>query len=316
MIEAHTIENKYLRVKTLTMGATLFEVYHKRKKINLILNLDKVSSYKNNKNYLGSTCGRFANRIKSAKFKIKNTLYKLSNNEGKNILHGGRKGFDSKLWTIKESSKKSITYQYISKDGEEGFPGELTSFCKFSLQDNYLNVSIKAKSAKTTHVNIVNHAYWNLEKIKKNIFGHSLYINSDYYTEMDNDNIPTGKKVSVNNSPYDFRKISNIGDKIKEKGSPFDENYIVRKQSRLIAKLISPKSQIRLTIFSNQPAVQFYTGQYLRFISTSKKLKAYQGMCLETQRFPNSPNNKKFPSSLLKPKETYLHNMKFQISDI
>jgi aldose 1-epimerase len=165
-------------------------------------------------------------------------------------------------------------------------------------------------------VNIVNHAYWNLEKIKKDIFGHGLHINSDYYTQMDKDNIPTGKKVSVNNTTYDFRKISNIGEKIKEKGSPYDENFIVRKQSRLIAKLISPKSRIQLTIFSNHPAVQFYTGQYLRFISTSKKLKPHQGMCLETQCFPNSPNNKKFPSSLLMPKETYLHNMKFRISDI
>ena len=316
MIKSHTIENKFLRVKTLNMGATLYEVYHKKKKINLILNLDKISSYQNNKNYLGSTCGRFANRIKNAQFKIKNTTYKLSKNEGKNILHGGDKGFDSKIWTIKKSSSNTIEYQYISQDGEEGFPGELISFCKFSLQDNCLNISIKAKSSKTTHVNIVNHAYWNLEKIKKDIFGHSLYINSDYYTEMDKDNIPTGKKISVNNSTYDFRKTANIGDKIIEKGSPYDENYIIRKQSRLIAKLTSPKSKIQLTVFSNQPAVQFYSGQYLKFLSKSKVLKAHQGMCLETQCFPNSPNNKKFPSSLLKPKETYLHNMKFKISDI
>lgn len=115
---------------------------------------------------------------------------------------------------------------------------------------------------------------------------------------------------------FDFRKTANIGDKIIEKGSPYDENYIIRKQSRLIAKLTSPKSKIQLTVFSNQPAVQFYSGQYLKFLSKSKVLKAHQGMCLETQCFPNSPNNKKFPSSLLKPKETYLHNMKFKISDI
>ena len=131
MIKSHTIENKFLRVKTLNMGATLYEVYHKKKKINLILNLDKISSYQNNKNYLGSTCGRFANRIKNAQFKIKNTTYKLSKNEGKNILHGGVKGFDSKIWTIKKSSSNTIEYQYISQDGEEGFPGELISFCQF-----------------------------------------------------------------------------------------------------------------------------------------------------------------------------------------
>ena len=315
MIKTYTLENKFLRIKTLNIGATLFEVFHKRKKINLVLNLDKISSYKNNKNYLGSTCGRFANRIKNAQFKIKNTTYKLSKNEGKNILHGGKKGFDSKIWTIIDSSKKHVTYQYISRDGEEGFPGELISICKFSLKDNCLNISIKARSSKMTHVNIVNHAYWNLEKIKKDIFGHHLYINADYYTEMDKDNIPTGKKVKVDKSLYDFRKMSNIGDKIKEKGSPYDENYIVRKKSTLMAKLISPKSQIQLTVFSNQPAVQFYSGQYLKYFSKNKRLKAHQGMCLETQCFPDSPNNKKFPSSLLKPEETYLHNMRFKISD-
>tara|TARA_B100001109_G_C18818149_1_gene453106 strand:- start:267 stop:1217 length:951 start_codon:yes stop_codon:yes gene_type:complete len=316
MIKSYTLENKYLRIKTLNLGATLFEVFHKKKKINLILNLDKISSYKKNKNYLGSTCGRYANRIKNAQFKIKNKKYKLTKNAGRNILHGGKKGFDSKIWLLKDLSKNHITYKYISPDGEEGFPGELTSFCKFFLKDNCLNISIQAISSNITHVNIVNHAYWNLDKIKKNIFGHKLFINSDFFLENDKDNIPTGKKVSVKNTQFDFRNLTNIGDKIKKKGSGFDENFIVRNNSNLIAKLISQKTNIQLSVYSNQPGVQFYTGQNLRYFSKNKKLYPYQGMCLETQKFPNSPNNIKFPSSLLKARQTYRHNMKFKISDI
>tara|TARA_B100000965_G_scaffold206951_1_gene172926 strand:- start:405 stop:1355 length:951 start_codon:yes stop_codon:yes gene_type:complete len=316
MIRSHTLENKFLRIRTLNLGATLFEVFHKKKKINLILNLDKISSYKKNENYLGSTCGRYANRIKNAQFKIKNTTYKLSKNEGKNILHGGKNGFDSKIWSLKDLSNNHITYKYISPDGEEGFPGELTSFCTFMLKDNCLNISITAISSKTTHVNIVNHAYWNLDKIKKNVFGHDLCINSDYYLENDKKSIPTGKKVNVRKTKFDFRKMANIGDKIEKKGSGFNNNYIVRKNNNLIARLISQKSKIKLSIFSNQPGVQFYTGQNLRYSSKYKKICPYQGLCLETQKFPNSPNNKKFPSTLLKPRQTYRHNIKFKISDI
>ena len=316
MIKSHTLENNYLRIKTLNLGATLIEVFHKPKKINLILNLEKVSSYKNNKNYLGSTCGRYANRIKNAQFKINNKKYKLSKNENNNILHGGKHGFDSKIWELSNSSNQHITYKYISADGEEGFPGELTTFCKFHLIKNNLHISIKAKSTKSTHVNIVNHAYWNLDKIKKNIFRHNLLINSDYFLENDKENIPTGKKMSVKNTYFDFRNISNIGDKIEKKGSGFDENFVIRSNTNLIAKLISPKSKIQLSIFSNQPGVQFYTGQHLNYSSKYKKLKAYQGLCLETQNFPNSPNNKKFPSSLIQTSKNYIHNIKFKIKDI
>ena len=169
MIKSHIIENEFLRIKTINFGATLFEVFYKPKKTNLILNLDKIQSYKKNKNYLGSICGRFANRIENAKFKIHNKNYNLVKNEGKNMLHGGRQGFDSKFWQIKSFSKEHITYQYISIDGEQGFPGELKTTCKYSIQGNKLFLTIKANSSKPTHVNLVNHAYWNLEKNKKTI---------------------------------------------------------------------------------------------------------------------------------------------------
>ena len=191
MIKSQTIENKFLRVKTLNIGATLFEVFYKKKKINLILNLGNISSYKNNKNYLGATCGRYANRIKKAQFQIKGVKYKLTKNEGKNILHGGKKGFDSKIWQVKSFSKSHISYYCISPDKDQGFPGELYSSCDYSITNSTLKINISAQTSKTTHVNLVNHAYWNLDKIKKDIFDHHVQINSNQYLENDSENIPT-----------------------------------------------------------------------------------------------------------------------------
>jgi aldose 1-epimerase len=300
-------------VKTLNIGATLFEVFHKKKKINLILNLGKISSYNKNKNYLGATCGRYANRIKNAQFKIKGVNYKLSKNEGKNILHGGKKGFDSKIWHIKNSSKSHITYYYISPDKEEGFPGELYTTCSYSLDKYTLKINMNARTSYTTHVNLVNHAYWNLEKIKKNIFNHCVRINANNYLENDKENIPTGKIIKVDGTHFDFRKLRRIGESISNKTNGFDENFIIKNNSRFVAKIYSPKSKIELKIFSNQPGVQFYTGQHLRYVNQNKRINKYQGMCFETQGFPNAPNNIKFPSTLLNPSQTYKHNIRFVI---
>tara|TARA_Y100001934_G_C12331185_1_gene765169 strand:+ start:102 stop:1055 length:954 start_codon:yes stop_codon:yes gene_type:complete len=316
MIKSHIIENKFLRVKTLNIGATLFEVFYKKKKINLILNLGNISSYINNKNYLGATCGRYANRIKKAQFKIKGVKYKLTRNEGKNILHGGKKGFDSKIWHVKSFSKSHIKYYCISPDKDQGFPGELYSTCNYSIINSTLKINISAQTSKATHVNLVNHAYWNLDKIKKNIFDHYVQINSNHYLENDHENIPTGRVMSVQGTRFDFKKSRRIRDKFTNKFKGFDENFILKKNSRLVAKIKSPKSNISLKIFSNQPGVQFYTGQHLKYSTNRIKIKKYQGMCFETQGFPNAPNNRNFPSTLLNPSQTYKHQMKFEIGEI
>ena len=149
-----------------------------------------------------------------------------------------------------------------------------------------------------------------------NIFDHYLMINADYYLENNKKNIPTGKKINVKDTFYDFRELKNIGETIKRKKSGFDENFVIRSNSNLVAKLLCPNNRIQLLVFSNQPGVQFYTGQYLKFRSKNKIIKKYQGLCLETQFFPNSPNIKKFPSTLLLPGKKYRHYMKFVIDDI
>ena len=164
-------------------------------------------------------------------------------------------------------------------------------------------------------MNLVNHAYWNLEKNKKTIFDHYLMLNSDYYLENNKNNIPTGKLINVEGTYYDFRKFERIGDFIQKKGSGFDENFIIRSKSKLVARLLSKKNKIELSLYSNQPGVQFYTGQHLKYHSKNKIIKKYQGLCLETQFYPNSPNNKKFPSTLITPNNTYNHNMRFVIKE-
>ena len=314
MIKSHTLENKYLRIKTLNIGASLFEVFDKKKKINLILNL---GSYKNylykNKHYLGSTCGRYANRIRNAYFIIKEKKYLLNHNEGKNILHGGKKGFSHQIWSVAERSYSGISYRYDSKHLEEGFPGNVSVICKYQIKDNFLNIKFTATTDQNTHINLVNHAYWNLNYDKSTIHNHDLLINSKKYLKNDKYNIPDGKKINTKDSPYDFQKMTNIGDKLKIVKKGFDENFIINQKSKFVAKLYSPSSKIFLTFKSNQPGLQLYTGQHLSFKDKRKTLTPYNGICLETQAFPNSPNNSAFPSTLLRPGSKYVHNISVKI---
>ena len=314
MIKSHTLENQYLKIKTINIGASLYEVIDKRKKINLILNLGNYKNYLNNKSYLGATCGRYANRIKNAQFKINAKTYKLSNNEGRNILHGGYEGFDSKVWEIKRQTSNSITYEYLSPHLEEGFPGNVKVQCKYQINKNSFKIIFSAQSDQKSHINLVNHAYWNLNKSKNNIFDHFLLINANSYLKNDSFNIPTGEYKKVNKTPYDFRQFRHIGQQIELNHGPFDENFVLNKKQKFAACLWSPHSDILLSIRTNQPGIQFYSGQHLRNKSSKKTLSPFQGLCLETQAFPNSPNNKKFPSTLVSPEKKYLHEMNFLIT--
>jgi len=167
MIKSSIIENQYLRIKTINLGATLVEVYDKKKKTNLILNLGALSNYKNNNSYIGSTCGRFANRIKNAQFKIGSKTFKLSKNDGRHLLHGGKVGFDSLYWSIIKKTKQLITYVLYSKDGDQGFPGNLKVVCNYRLKKNVLTIELTGVTDQSTHINLVNHTYWNLD-LKKN----------------------------------------------------------------------------------------------------------------------------------------------------
>ena len=310
-IKSSIIRNKYLKIKTLNIGACLYEVCFNKN--NLILNLGSLKNYKKKHPYVGVTCGRYANRISKGKFFIKRKKYKLAKNENLNSIHGGYKGFDKIIWDVYFYSKERIVYCLKSKHLDQGFPGNLIIFCEYKLKKNQLLLSYSFKSDKYTHVNITNHSYWNFSKRKNiKIFNHDLMINANYYLPTNNQNIPYGYKKKVSNNRYDFRKLSNIGNKTTFGVMSYDINYIINKnKKKFVACLLNNNSKIKMTIFSNQPGLQFYTGHKLNFKSKQRKLSSFQGLCLETQHFPNSPNQKNFPSTLALPNKKYKLFTKF-----
>mgnify|MGYP002701123792 FL=1 len=319
-VESSIIQNKFLRVQTLNYGASLFEVFHKDKKINLILNLGSKKNYRYKHASVGSTCGRYAGRISNSKFRIAKKQYILNSNEGNNTLHGGKVGFSKLPWIKLKQTKDQIVYQIHSVDNDQGFPGNLIVNCTYQLKKKFLIIKYEYKSNKKTHVNLTNHSYWNLEKIKKNmIYNHELKLNSNKYLQIDKDLIPTGKTKSIKNSIYDFLKFQNLGKKLnffknkkidlKHKG--FDTTYIVKKNSRnFVGSLKNKNSNIQVNFFSNLPGVQLYSAQNLNY---KKKLFPYQGICLETQYFPDTPNKKNFPSTLIKANKRYTCFTKIKI---
>ena len=319
-VESSIIQNKFLRVQTLNYGASLFEVFHKDKKINLILNLGSKKNYRYKHASVGSTCGRYAGRISNSKFRIAKKQYILNSNEGNNTLHGGKVGFSKLPWIKLKQTKDQIVYQIHSVDNDQGFPGNLIVNCTYQLKNKFLIIKYEYKSNKKTHVNLTNHSYWNLEKIKKNmIYNHELRLNSNKYLQIDKDLIPTGKTKRVKNSIYDFLKFQNLGKKLnffknkkidlKHKG--FDTTYIVKKNSRnFVGSLKNKNSNIQVNFFSNLPGVQLYSAQNLNY---KKKLFPYHGICLETQYFPDTPNKKNFPSTLIKANKRYTCFTKIKI---
>ena len=313
-IKSSIIENKYLKIRTLNIGASLYEVIFNKN--NLILNLGSIKNYKNKHQFVGSTCGRYANRISKGQFVIKGKKYKLITNEYSNTIHGGNRGFDKILWKVYYHSKKKIVYSLKSKHLDQGFPGNLNVFCEYKLKKNELILSYYFDSDKYTHVNLTNHSYWNFNRRKKiKIFNHDLKINSNYYLPANKQNIPIGYKKKVFNNNYDFRKFSNLGYKTSYGIKHFDINYITgNKKKHFVACLINNISKIKMKIYSNQPGLQLYTGHKLNYKSKQKKLSSFQGLCLETQHFPNSPNQRNFPSTLVLPKKKYklFTNYKFE----
>ena len=325
-IQSSVIENKHLRVKTINLGATLFEVFHKEKKTNLILNLGSINSYKYKNLYVGATCGRFAGRIAGSKFQINKKIFNLNKNEGTNILHGGKKGFDKFFWNKINQTKNKIIYHLKSNHLNQGFPGNLDIKCVYELENKSLNIKYEYISDQFTHVNLTNHSYWNLNYRKDdNIFNHDLKINSDKYLEVDKKLIPTGKLKKTKKTINDFNYYNNLGKKIKLitgnnikkisntiNQSGFDLTFCINKNYKnFIASLKNDYSKIKLDIYSDLPGVQLYTSQSLKY---KKRLFPYQGICLETQYYPDSPNRKNFPSTLIKPNKLYKHFTKIKVS--
>jgi aldose 1-epimerase len=309
-----------VKARIMNYGATLVSLETPDKNGNIadiILGFDNLDGYLKDHPYFGVIVGRYANRIGGAKFTLSGVEYKLAANNGANHLHGGIKGFDKVVWKVEDATAKddtaSVKMSYLSKDGEEGYPGNLNCSVTYTLtKDNDLKIDYEAKTDKTTVINMTNHAYWNLAgQGNSDILGHELMINADKYTPVDEGLIPTGEIKSVKDSPMDFTKPMTIGSRIDKVTGGYDHNYVLNSgggKLELAAKVYEPTSGRVMEVYTVEPGIQFYSGNFLDGSITGKSGKVYKkhyGFCLETQHFPDSPNKPEFPSVVLKPGEKY-----------
>lgn len=295
----------------------------KGNKSSIVVGFDSLAPYLQSPPYFGSLVGRYGNRIAKAKFSIDGKSYQLAANNGKNSLHGGLKGFDKVVWdgSIPDTSSASLLLHYTSADGEEGFPGKLDVTVKYTLtDDNELVIDYSATTDKPTPVNLTNHSYFNLTgDVNNTILDHVLMIDADNYTPVDGDLIPTGKIVPVANTPFDFTKGFRIGARIDSVPGGYDHNFVLNKKDtslKLVAALADSLSGRQLEVYTTEPGLQFYTGNFLDGKFTNhdgKPVKKNTALCLETQHFPDSPNQPSFPSTILKPGEKYHTVTKYKV---
>ncbi len=337
-VEAVTLTNgKGMMARVISYGATLqaVEVPDRKGQVaDVALGYPDISGYLDRPNYFGVSVGRYANRIALGRFTLDGKQYQLATNNTVNALHGGVQGFDKHLWKIldvQSGPTAHVTFGYVSPDGEEGYPGTLTVTATYSLDEsNNLTVEYKATTDKPTIVNLTNHALWNMagEASGVTVDGHLLTIPADSYNPVDAGWIPTGEFKPVAGTPFDFRKPTLIGARIRDSRDPqiaigrgYDHNYVLARTvsatPRLHARLEDPASGRVLTITSNQPGVQVYTGNFLDGTVSGKGNTLYRqgdGIALEPQIFPDTPNRPEFGSARLDPGQTYRNVMTFNFS--
>jgi aldose 1-epimerase len=316
-------------VKILDYGGIVTNIFvpdARGSREDVVLGFDSLSGYLDKDNpYIGALVGRFANRIDHAKFTLDGKVYSVSANDHGNSLHGGWKGFDKVVWKAaptRSDSTSSLKLVYESRDKEEGYPGNLHAEVIYTLgPDNSLRIAYTATTDKPTPVNLTNHSYFNLSGGRAaNILDHELFLNADTFTQVDNRLIPTGKLVAAKGSSMDFTRAKPIGQDIKEVEGGYDHNFVIsRKHDGLVlaAKVTEPISGRVMEMFTTEPGVQFYTGNFLNGKLLGKKGRAYvrhYGFCLEAQHFPDSPNEPGFPNTILHPGETYHQETLYKFS--
>ena len=292
------------------------------KTTNIALGFNKLEQYLDGHPYFGALVGRYGNRIAKAQFSLDGESYKLAANNGNNSLHGGLEGFDKKLWSpqvIGCDERSALKLSYVSPDGEEGYPGNLTVTVTYELLMDQLFITYEAETDKATVLNLTNHSYFNLAGMGT-ILDHILYINASRYTPVNDELIPTGELANVEGTPFDFRKPNVIGERFdKLTGDPvgYDHNYVIDGmvgEKRLAAKALDPKTGRFIELITTEPGVQFYTGNFLDGTLTSGKrsFEQHSGFCLETQHFPDSPNQDNFPTTVLRPGEKFISQTIFK----
>ena len=327
-IEVATLKNaKGVEVQAINYGAIITSLKvpdRSGKAADVVLGFDRPEQYwaEPTPPYFGAIVGRYGNRIAKGQFAIGGKTYKLVTNNGPNHLHGGNRGFDKVYWdmsTKNSAQGSSVVFTRLSPDGEEGYPGNLRATVTYTLTEkNELIVDYRATTDKATTVNLTQHSYFNLAgEGSGDILGHELTINADRYTPVDDTLIPTGQLAPVQGTPFDFRQATAIGARINnddaqlKAGKGYDHNWVLNGTGtalRVAARLTDPKSGRSMEIQTTEPGIQFYSGNFLDGTIKGKGGHVYalrNGLCLETQHFPDSPNQKNFPSTILQPGKVY-----------
>ena len=333
-VDRYTLSNDSgMKVHIITFGGIITHLYVPNATGGLndvVLGYDSLSDYEKGSPYFGALIGRYGNRIADGTFTLDDQTYSLVQNDGKNHLHGGTKGFDKVVWDASsriENGKAVLQLNYLSKDMEEGYPGNLNTEVTYTLSKaNILEVSYRATTDKKTVLNLTQHAYFNLSGTA-NILNHELKLNAPHYLPVDETLIPTGEIASVAGTPFDFTSFKAIGRDIKkediqlERGLGYDHCWVLddsNKGLRSAAILQEVNSGIQLEVFTDQPAIQFYSGNFLDGTNPMKQSDSFynyrSGLCLETQHFPNSPNQASFPSTELSPGEVYSTKTQFKFT--
>ena len=298
---------------------------------DVVLGMDTLEGYRSQANFFGALIGRYGNRIGHAQFTLDGRTYHLPNNDNGNTLHGGPDGFDKKIWHATEARAAdgpSLELTYVSKDGEAGFPGTLSAKVVYTLTNkNELKIDYTATTDKPTVVNLTNHSYFNLKGAGEGtVLEHQVMINADRFTPVDGTLIPTGELRAVKDTPFDFTKATAIGERIGQNdqqlkfGNGYDHNFVLNRNHDGLTKgaeVYEPASGRVLEVWTSEPGLQFYTGNFLDGKVHGKGGKAYPfrgAFCMETQHFPDSPNKPKFPSTELKPGATYRTDTVYRFS--
>ena len=324
-VELYTLRNSHgMEATIMTYGGivTSLKVPDKHGQFSdVVLGYDNLDGYLKSTPYFGALIGRYGNRIAKGKFSLDGVEYTLATNNIPNALHGGLKGFDKVVWTARPlptANGPSLILTYVSRNGEEGYPGDLLVTAVYSVtENNALKVEFTATTDRNTVVNLTHHSYFNLRG-SGDVLDHVVYINADKTTPVDSTLIPTGELRSVAGTPFDFRTPATIGARIGNTndeqivfGGGYDHNWVLNKQSNdvsLAASIYEPVTGRTMEVWTTAPGVQFYSGNFLDGTITGKGGKVYQfrnGFCFEPQHFPDSPNHPEFPTTELKPGETY-----------
>ena len=320
-VDLYTLTSSEVKARIATYGARIVAIETADREGNIadiVLGHNSTEEYLQGKDpYLGVVAGRFANRIGKGQFTLGGKQYQTTLNNGPNMLHGGAEGFNRRNWQANQVPN-GVEFTLVSPDGDQGFPGTLTAHVRYTLDGNRLRIEYAATTDKPTIVNLTNHAYFNLSgEGNPSILDHVLTLDADHYTPIDATLIPTGEIAAVRGTPFDFTQPERVGERIGEENEQlhraggYDHNWVVRGDAgtlRPAAEMYEPTSGRVLKVLTTEPGIQFYSGNFLDGARTGKSGAKYvkrSGFCLETQHFPDSPNHPNFPSTELKPGQTY-----------